>query len=781
MSDTLARLASALADRYAIERELGAGGMATVYLAKDLKHDRDVAVKVLRPELAAALGPERFLREIKIAAQLQHPHILPLHDSGEVDGFLFYVMPYVKGESLRERLTQHGELPIAEAVKVMREVVDALAYAHEQGVVHRDIKPDNIMLSGRHALVVDFGVAKAVSEATGRQALTTAGVALGTPAYMAPEQATADPTMDHRADIYAVGAVGYELLAGRPPFTGNTPQMILAAHVTQAVEPVTKHRDSVPPALNDLILRCLQKKPADRWQSADEMLPELEALATTSGGITPTATRPLAGVQPARVNNKVVGIAAAAVVLVAAGMWFTGRGSSPAAVPPVAAEDSVPSIAVLAFADRSPQGDNEYFADGMSEAIMAGLAQVGMRVAARTSSFSFKGLDASVQTIGEQLDVTYVLEGSVQKAGDRIRVQASLISASDGFPVWTQTYNNDLDDIFAVQDQVVSAIVEELQVELGAAVAASVVDVLTDSPEAYQSYMLGRFNLEKRTAEAMVTAISHFEDAVRADSNFALAWSGLATAQNLTTPANYPVEGVSWEGAVERAERAARRAIATDSALAEAHASLGYILDNKWDWAGAEVEYERALALNPDYPTARLWYAIHLVQLGRTDEALVEIRRAEALDPLSLIIGAWVANILETGGNVDGAERRVEELAAQYPNSFRAQIQATEFYLRTRQFPQASVHMRRLAEITGDDSWAQRAEGIANAESRDETLRQWADSTEDIHVHIALGDTEGALRALEERTQGEWLYARLAPYLSGARLEAILRERGLRD
>ena len=464
MDSTLDRLKTALADRYSIERELGAGGMATVYLAKDLKHDRDVAVKVLRPELAAALGPERFLREIKIAARLQHPHILPLHDSGEVDGFLYYVMPYVKGESLRERLTQHGELPIAEAVKVMREVVDALAYAHEQGVVHRDIKPDNIMLSGRHALVMDFGVAKAVSEATGRQALTTAGVALGTPAYMAPEQATADPTMDHRADIYAIGAVGYELLAGRPPFTGNTPQMILAAHVTEAVEPVTKHRGNVPQALNDLILRCLQKKPADRWQSADEMLPELEALATPSGGVTPIATRPLAAVRPARVNNKVVGIAAAAVVLVAAGVWFTGRGSSPTAVPPVAAGDSVPSIAVLAFADRSPQGDNEYFADGMSEAIMAGLAQVGMRVAARTSSFSFKGQDASVQTIGEQLNVEYVLEGSVQKAGDRIRVQTSLIKASDGFPVWTQTYNNDLDDIFRVQDQVVSSIVEELQV-----------------------------------------------------------------------------------------------------------------------------------------------------------------------------------------------------------------------------------------------------------------------------------------------------------------------------
>lgn len=272
--------------------------MATVYLARDRKHDRDVAVKVLKPELAAALGPDRFLREIKIAAQLQHPHILPLHDSGEADGFLYYVMPFVRGESLRERIQKEGELPITEAIKILREVVDALA--HEQGVVHRDIKPDNIMISGRHALVMDFGVAKAVSEATGRQQLTTAGVALGTPAYMAPEQATADPNTDHRADIYAVGAVAYELLTGRPPFTGTSPQMILAAHVTEQVEPVTKRRDKVSPALESLVMRCLEKKPADRWQSTEEMLPHLEALSTSSGGLTPAATMPVAAVRGAR-------------------------------------------------------------------------------------------------------------------------------------------------------------------------------------------------------------------------------------------------------------------------------------------------------------------------------------------------------------------------------------------------------------------------------------------------------------------------------------------------
>ncbi len=314
MSDVFERLTLALSDRYSIKEEVGAGGMATVCLAEDLKHHRKVAVKVLRPELAAALGPERFLREIEIAAQLQHPHILPLHDSGEADGFLYYVMPYVKGESLRERLAQHGELPIADAVKILCEVVDALAHAHEQGVVHRDIKPDNVMLSGRHALVTDFGVAKAVSEATGRAKLTTAGVALGTPTYMAPEQATADPLMDHRADIYAVGVVGYEMLAGRPPFTGTTQQEVLAAHLTQSAEPVTKYREAVPPALAALVMRCLEKKPADRWQSAEELLPQLEALATPSGGVTPTETMPMASVHRPRRFGLGVAMAALGVV-----------------------------------------------------------------------------------------------------------------------------------------------------------------------------------------------------------------------------------------------------------------------------------------------------------------------------------------------------------------------------------------------------------------------------------------------------------------------------------
>ncbi|HEX5820062.1 MAG TPA: protein kinase [Gemmatimonadales bacterium] len=321
---TAQRLTAALADRYRLERELGAGGMATVYLAEDLKHRRQVAVKVLRPDLAATMGAERFEREIHVAARLQHPHILGVLDSGEAAGFFYYVMPYVEGESLRDRLTRSGELPVGDALRLLGEVAEALAVAHKAGVVHRDIKPENILLSGRHALVMDFGVAKAVSEASGRQQLTTAGVALGTPAYMAPEQATADPQMDGRVDIYALGVLAYEMLTGHPPFHGLNPQQTLAAHVTQAPIAVGQRRAGLSPALESVVMRCLAKRPADRFQTADDLVAALEPLATPSGGMTPTHTQPTSAAAPARPRSRRRVATLAGAVLLAAGVALIG-------------------------------------------------------------------------------------------------------------------------------------------------------------------------------------------------------------------------------------------------------------------------------------------------------------------------------------------------------------------------------------------------------------------------------------------------------------------------
>jgi len=328
VSEPVDRLNEAFAGRYSIEREIGHGGMSTVYLAEDLKHHRRVAIKVLRDELTSVLGADRFLREIEIAANLNHPHVLPLFDSGRTegaDGFLYYVMPFAEGETLGDRLAREGELPIGVTVRILRDVVDALAAAHRQGVIHRDVKPDNVMLLGKHAVVADFGIAKAVSDAAGQNTLTTMGVALGTPAYMAPEQAAGDPHVDHRADIYAVGVMAYEMLTGRTPFQATTPQAILAAHVTQTPERVGERRESVPPLLADAVMRCLEKKPADRWQSADDLLLQLEGMPMSSGGMTPTTAVPAAAVPFRKRPAAWMGVAAAVLVLAAGAWWASHR------------------------------------------------------------------------------------------------------------------------------------------------------------------------------------------------------------------------------------------------------------------------------------------------------------------------------------------------------------------------------------------------------------------------------------------------------------------------
>jgi hypothetical protein len=424
-ADVLAKLNQALSDRYRLERELGAGGMATVYLAHDVKHERQVAIKVLRDDLTASLGAERFVREISIAAGLTHPHILPLHDSGQAGGRLFYVMPFVDGQSLRQRLGKSGELPIVEAVRILRDVADAMAHAHQRGVVHRDLKPENIMLTGRHALVTDFGVAKAVSEATGRQTLTTAGVALGTPAYMSPEQATADPHADHRSDIYSFGVMAYELLAGLPPFVGRTPQEVLAAQVTTAAVPVSTHRASIPPMLAALVMHCLEKKPADRPQSAEELLPVLEALMTPSGGITPTGTAPWTAAGPAsggpfanRINRRVIGLVVATVVVIAAvlGAWRLRAGSGHSDARIVVAwldnhtgDTSLANLGSLAA---------EWITDGLTREATASV--VPSSVVRELMSGELKGSSAPIAELIKRLGPSLVISGRVDRRGDSL-------------------------------------------------------------------------------------------------------------------------------------------------------------------------------------------------------------------------------------------------------------------------------------------------------------------------------------------------------------------------
>ena len=457
---SLERVREAFAKSYEVEREVGQGGMATVYLARDLKHARPVALKVLRPELAAAMGGDRFPREIQIVAQLSHPHILPLHDSGEMGGFLFYVMPFVEGESLRQKLTREGRLPLHEAVRILREVTDAVAYAHQRGIVHRDIKPDNVMLSGRHALVTDFGVAKAVS-AAGADKLTTVGLALGTPAYMSPEQAMGETDLDHRSDIYALGAMAYEMLTGAPPFARTTAQAILSAHVLEAAESVATKRVDTPPALEQLVMRCLVKEKTGRWQTAEEMLPILEGAVTPSGGLTPTSTRPFKAttVHPKQASRRglFAGIALAVVAVAGFGAWRA------------LGADDLPSaklMAVMPIADVS--GSDAALVTAMQSALVNALGRIpGARVTPSSDVATYKTAPKPSADVARELKVGSLLEGNVFRAGQKLRITLQLTNPRTIEQLWSGSFDIDLSaDLLKEIDTVVPKIAEGIRAAL---------------------------------------------------------------------------------------------------------------------------------------------------------------------------------------------------------------------------------------------------------------------------------------------------------------------------
>ncbi|MGH7535126.1 MAG: protein kinase domain-containing protein, partial [Gemmatimonadales bacterium] len=587
MAELLARLQDALGDAYRLERELGGGGMSRVFLAEERALGRKVVVKVLPPELGAGLNIDRFRREIQLAANLQHPHIVPLLAAGQADGLLYYTMPLVEGESLRARLVREHELPVGEAIRLLRDVVDALTCAHEHGVVHRDIKPDNVLVSRHHGLVTDFGVAKALSESTGRSALTSVGVALGTPAYMAPEQASADPNADHRVDIYAVGALAYEMLTGRPPFTGNSPQAILAAQVTQAPAPITESRATVPPALAGLVMRCLEKKPADRWQTAEELLHQFEAMATPSGGtqpvLTPVGAQPSATVasgasspgRPKRWWLRPALIAAGAVILVLGGVYLGGaKGRAPAAV----AETDAKMLAVLPFKNLGASED-QYFADGLTEEITSRLATVqGLGVISRTSADQYRNTPKALREIGRELGAGYVLEGSVRwekrtGAPSRVRVTPQLIRVSDDRHLWADRYDAELADIFTVQGNIAEKVMAALNVALGDSGRAAMADRPTAVPEAYDFYLRGLEyeNLRDRGEEQQL-ALQFFQKAALLDPRFALALARISKIHTF----NYWSYRDRTDTRLALAKATADSALRLSPDLPEGHVALGF-------------------------------------------------------------------------------------------------------------------------------------------------------------------------------------------------------------
>ena len=715
-------LRAALRDRYRLEREIGIGGMAIVFLARDIKHDRQVALKVLKPELASHVGRGRFLREIQMAARLTHPLILPLHDSGEAGGRLFYVMPYIAGKSLSDRIKEEGPLPVDEALDITRAAASALDYAHRQGVVHRDIKPANIMMNQGVAVITDFGIGKALSEAgaeAGAQVdnLTQEGMLIGTPAYMSPEQTKGVADIDGRSDLYSLGLVLYEMLVGKPLFTGPTPIALLVERATNPL-PELKLPEGVPEEVTNTILTALAESTDDRFATGADLVTALVgARRTWSDTFTPPGT-------PApTVEN---------------------------------------SIAVLPFANVSGDPENEYFSDGITEEIINSLTKLGdLRVAARTSSFAFKGQNVDVSEAGRKLKVATVLEGSVRQAGNRLRVTAQLINVGDGYHVWSETWDREMDDVFAVQDEIAAAIADRFKVSLAAPEAAPPKPPTKDI-RAYQLYLKGRHLWNRRNQESLEKAVDYFEKAIERDPDFALAYSGLADTYLLL--GSYGI--VERGEANAKAKAAALKALELDECVAEAHTSYGQVLRRERDWEGEEREYKRAIELNPNYATAHQWYSMLLAALGRMDEAVREIRLAEELDPLShaiLVTGAMICNLAR---DVDDSLRHLKRALELEPDFTSAVAFSGYVYAQRGLFDEALKTNDWMVEKFGDGYGGVTAHRSAiyglhgdfekSRELLEKAIAQGADPGHFGYIYAWLGDTDQAFewlnRAIDENS-----------------------------
>ena len=611
MSATLERLAAALADRYRLDRELGQGGMATVYLAHDLKHDRQVAVKVLKPELAAVLGAERFLAEIKVTANLQHPNLLPLFDSGQADGFLYYVMPYVEGQTLRARLERERQLPVDETVRLVTLIASALEYAHARGVIHRDLKPENILLQSGQPVVADFGIALAVAQAGGAR-VTETGLSLGTPHYMSPEQAAGARDLDARSDQYALAAVTYEMLSGEPPHSGPTAQAIIARLMTEQVRSLRLTRPGVPVAVDLAVARGLAKTPADRFDT-------VAAFAAALGQPDPGPVRSGRRTSP----WLLLPAAALAIALVVYGLTRMRSGRGAAGDGP---SDNLRVVAVLPFRNISHDTAQQYFSAGMTEEIATQLSRVAaLRVLSRAATAQYDSAGDKLQRMSRELGVGSVVDGSVRLAGDRVRIAVELTNVRTGQSLWAEQYDRQLSDLFAVQDDVAHKVTAALQATLTAAEAKRVAHAPTSNMAAYQLYLRAVDLSPTRRGDNLARA-RLLERAIGMDSTFAAAFAQLAR--------NHMFRSVAGERTyTDSGFVAARKAIALDPELADGWFALGDLQSVVLKLSDARRSYLKALELNPSHGGAMADLANVYVALGRFDEALDWGLRDQQVDP----------------------------------------------------------------------------------------------------------------------------------------------------
>jgi len=699
--DPIAKLNASLTGRYTIERVLGTGGMATVYLAHDLKHDRDVALKVLRSELAESLGRDRFLREIQLAAKLSHPHLLPLHDSGDAGGALFYVMPNVEGRSLRDRLQGERQLPVDEAVRITMEVAGALDHAHRHGVIHRDVKPENIMLQDGHALMADFGIGKAVGDAA-PDTLTQSGMSVGTPAYMSPEQAAGE-AVDGRSDIYSLACVLYEMIVGEQPFTGPTAQAVIAKRFVQTPINITALREGVPRPVARAVQKALARVPIDRYDTA--------ALFITSLGEVETIS------------------------------------------PKPAAPEK--SLAVLPFANLSTDPENEFFADGITEEILNALATIpDLRVAGRASSFSFKGKAQDLHAIGEQLNVRTVLEGSVRRSGMRVRITAQLSDVTDGFRMWSERYDREIADVFAVQDEIAVAIAEKLKTTLQQNPVVSA-QRAPENIEAYEAYLKGRALLYQR-GSALRPGLAMMEKALRLDPEYGLAWAGVAdTYSVLGFYSQIPPDVARAKGG-----EAAANAMRFAPDLAESHcARATQLLMYEWNWAEAERAFKRAIELNPGYSQSGAWYCVFYLGIacGEWDNALAEIKACQSRDQRSGYMAAIVTLMYAIGYHEPAAVVWADRAAELDPDAFLTLWSRQLFLMSIHDWPRAIDAAHAALAASGRQMIALMWLGVSLVDSgdsggaraiydemRSRAVREYVSPQVLAGLEAALGDSDAA-------------------------------------
>jgi serine/threonine protein kinase len=690
LTDLKDQLQKTLGDNYRVERELPGGGMSRVFVAQDVALGRAIVIKVLHPDLSAELSLERFRREIRVGANLQHPHIVPLLAAGETFGLPYFTMPYIEGRSLRVELQQAGEYPVPKAVLLLREVASALAYSHAHGVIHRDVKPENVLISAGVAMVTDFGVAKALDASTvgKRDRLTSAGIVLGTPAYMAPEQITADGPADGRTDIYAFGLLAYELLTGSHPFAGRSMQSLLAAQMTAAPEPIGRRRPGMPPSLAALVMRCLEKRPADRPQNASEIVESLEKVIASESDVKPGHGR----------RTVAAWMAAAAVIIGALSVLGTYvLRTRPSGAPAAPAQSK--AIAVMPFVNLTSSSGDEYFSDGMTEELIDALSRLpGLRVAARSSVVAVKRSNLAPREIARELGVTSLVEGTVRRSGNRLRISAQLVDPLTGYSLWAEHYDRDARDVFAIQDEITRAIVSNLRLQLSGG-TASLVEPSTENVEAHNLFLQGRFFQNKRTGPDIERAISLFSQAIRLDSTYARAYAALSAAYNLLSA----YANVDRNALYPKAFAAARRALALDSTLADAHAALGVTaLQFGWDQKVAEHEFRRSIALDSTYPQARIWYAQQFDFLGQPDSAIAQVRVALRAEPLSLIVNTMTGVAFYNARRfkeAEAAERKALDLDSTFVRSHRDLGWAL---LAQRRFAEADREFATARRLMGD-------------------------------------------------------------------------------